>query len=128
MGQPPILCREMGVGVGRLRNEQKETRNAPEANIKPHKALKRRNEEIQRNEIKVRCVCQCNERYTDKQHKYRYVCMQCVGACIMQEERERRKRKKERERVQPRPLFLFIEDTTDPYFLSLGLCVWEDGK
>ena len=66
MGQPPILYREMGVGWVGLRNEEKETRNAHKANIKPHKALKRRNEAKQRNEIKTRRVCVCNERHTNK--------------------------------------------------------------
>ena len=60
------LMPEMGDEMERLRNEEKETKNAPKANIKPHKALKRRNEEIQRNEIKARCICQCNERYANK--------------------------------------------------------------
>ena len=73
MGQPPILYREKGGGVGRLRRKEKETRNAPKANIKPLKAMKRRNETKQRNEIKTRRVCVCNERHTYKQHKYRYI-------------------------------------------------------
>ena len=48
----------------------------------------------------------------------------------MQEERERRKRKKEWKRVQPRPLY-FLELYTfhkPQFFLSFGLCVWEEEK
>ena len=56
------------VGWGGLVEEErrKRQRNAPKANRKPHKALKRRNEEKQRNGIKTRRVCVCNERHTYK--------------------------------------------------------------
>ena len=66
MGQPPILCREMGVGWVGLGRKRKRKRNAPKANIKPHKALKRRNKAKQRNERKTRRVCVCNEHHTNK--------------------------------------------------------------
>ena len=107
MGQPPILYRESGVWVGRLRNEEKETKNAPKANIKPHKAIKRRNQAKQRSEIKTRRVFVCNEHHTNKWNinRYKAVCKQFFVLCLMQEKEERERRKSGKWCNRP-PLFL----------------------
>ena len=102
--------------------KRKRKRNAPKANRKPHKALKRRRNQRQRNGIKTRRVCLCNERHTNKWNINR--CRQYVSSVLLLQE-ERRKRKRKRVKgCSTAPLIFLKCFSTNPYFLSLLVCVF----